>query len=263
MFKGQEIQSVKNFKLYAVGMEWSERLRKATEELGWSKAELSRRSGISYDNVNKYLRGDIAQPRGDAMDRLARAVGVDPRWLRDGPESLKPIAIDEVDGPVPVSTRRVPYGGSVGAGGFLPVEEYNQDLDGSEVPPSVIWVPGYDGIEQFAWRVKGTSMNERGIVEGMWVVAAKYMDYLDKIGELYNGQVVIVERLRHGGSEIERTIKEVQFARGGMRLIPRSTDKSHREIFVPLDAEADNDTEEVRVLAVALSWTHVELRYPR
>jgi len=65
-------------------MHWSERLNKRVEELGWTKQELSRRSGISYDRINKYMRGDVDNPRGDVPERLAAAIGVEPVWLGYG-----------------------------------------------------------------------------------------------------------------------------------------------------------------------------------
>ena len=63
---------------------WTDRLNDTLRQSGWSKTELARRSGVNYDSLNKYLDGKVAQPRGDIMHRLARALGVDTTWLRDG-----------------------------------------------------------------------------------------------------------------------------------------------------------------------------------
>ena len=63
---------------------WSDRLQDTLRRSGWSKTELARRSGVNYDSLNKYLTGKVAQPRGDSLPRLARALGVDAAWLRDG-----------------------------------------------------------------------------------------------------------------------------------------------------------------------------------
>jgi hypothetical protein len=87
----------------------------------------------------------------------------------------------------------------------------------------------------------------------MWVVAGTYSDYVDRVGDVDNGQYVIVERTRFGGSERELTLKEVQFTRGGMRLIPRSLNLRHKELFIPLDHKADGDEETVRILAVVFA----------
>lgn len=64
--------------------EWSRRLEQKRREKGWSKAELQRRSGLSYDDVSKYSKGAVKQPRYDKMETLAEALGVSLRWLRDG-----------------------------------------------------------------------------------------------------------------------------------------------------------------------------------
>ncbi len=63
---------------------WSDRLQDTLRRTGWSKTELARRSGVNYDSLNKYLTGRVAQPRGDILHRLARALGVNAAWLRDG-----------------------------------------------------------------------------------------------------------------------------------------------------------------------------------
>lgn len=65
-------------------MEWFERLQARVRELGWSKRELHRRSDVPYDSVVKYLKGDVDNPRGDILDKLATAVGVTEVWLRYG-----------------------------------------------------------------------------------------------------------------------------------------------------------------------------------
>ena len=69
--------------------DWKIRLNDAFRATGWSKAELARRSGIQYDSLNKYLAGKVEHPRGDSLPRLARSLGVNPVWLRDGTGSQK------------------------------------------------------------------------------------------------------------------------------------------------------------------------------
>ena len=65
-------------------VKWWHRLKLRMYDLGWSKAELSRRSGVAYDSINKYLRGVVDKPRGDILDQLSNAVGRDSRWLLFG-----------------------------------------------------------------------------------------------------------------------------------------------------------------------------------
>jgi 7-cyano-7-deazaguanine reductase len=63
---------------------WKKRLQESFSATGWTKAELSRRSGVQYDSLSKYLDGKVEQPRGDALLKLAGTLGVDLSWLRDG-----------------------------------------------------------------------------------------------------------------------------------------------------------------------------------
>mgnify|MGYP001212234833 CR=1 FL=1 len=68
---------------------WEKRLQKSFKATGWSKAELSRRSGVQYDSLSKYLYGKVEQPRGDNLLKLAKALGVDLAWLRDGTRPMR------------------------------------------------------------------------------------------------------------------------------------------------------------------------------
>jgi 3,4-dihydroxy 2-butanone 4-phosphate synthase / GTP cyclohydrolase II len=49
-----------------------------------SMAELSRRSGVGYENIVKYLRGDVDHPRGENLARIADALGLSEAELRYG-----------------------------------------------------------------------------------------------------------------------------------------------------------------------------------
>jgi SOS-response transcriptional repressor LexA len=150
----------------------------------------------------------------------------------------------------PVPTGSLQYGGKVSAGAWQTEDDFNQDVEG--VPPTIPRHAGYPKLPQVAWKVAGNSMNERGIVDGMWAVGVSYIDWVDHVGELTNGDLVVVERRRAQDSERELTVKEVQFARRGMRLVPRSTDPSYKEFFVDLDESADPEVENIRITGVVL-----------
>jgi transcriptional regulator with XRE-family HTH domain len=129
------------FQDYAGGMDWKQRLNETFAETGWSKAELGRRSGVSYDNVIKYLAGAVDQPRGDTLSKLATALGVDPLWLEKG---IDP-DVDETE---------VPVMGYVGAGGEV-------DPDFEQVPPEgmrQVTIPMRLPKEMVAFEVTGSSM---------------------------------------------------------------------------------------------------------
>ena len=63
---------------------WTARLISAWERSGWTKAELARKSGVPKHSVYKYLAGRVKQPRGDVLNDLADALGVERLWLREG-----------------------------------------------------------------------------------------------------------------------------------------------------------------------------------
>lgn len=121
-----------------IGMTWHQRLERRRKALGWSKAELSRRSDLPYDSINKYLRGEVDQPRGDALERLAEAMGLRPAWLRDG------------DG---AQLSRIPVVGVISAGeAWLPIDDHPKGGGLDEISFDL------DDADPIAIRVRGTSM---------------------------------------------------------------------------------------------------------
>lgn len=77
-----------------MNLEWAERLNGWLAEAGWSVAEYARRVNadggpeISEYSIRKYLDGKVAQPRGNAMDRLARPFGKTGLQLLTGLERI-------------------------------------------------------------------------------------------------------------------------------------------------------------------------------
>ena len=65
-------------------VQWAKRLKEALRQSGWTKTELARRSGVNYASLIKYLAGNVEQPRGDSLPRLAKSLGVTDLWLREG-----------------------------------------------------------------------------------------------------------------------------------------------------------------------------------
>ncbi|OWU61285.1 hypothetical protein CEJ88_16015, partial [Staphylococcus aureus] len=131
-------------------MKWWERLQQRIDELGWSKAELSRRADINYDSINKYLRGDIDNPRGNVLEKIARTIDRSVLWLRDGIEQSE-AELNRIGGRmVPIRTA-----GTVEAGAFREVDEFDQ------AEPDEIYLPPdskYPNARQMAFVVAGDSM---------------------------------------------------------------------------------------------------------
>lgn len=221
----------------------------------WEETEVTRGAvgnwehdkGISRDNLMA-----ISRKFGVSLDWLANGAGGPPERVPTFPRSETEAHSETPPrSPMAIPSGRVPYAGKVRAGAFLEADDYfNQDP--GDVPDYVPRHPAYPHLAQRAWHVEGDSMTLAGIADGMWAVAAPYLDYVDKVGELDNGNFVVVERALQGGSKLEVTVKEVQFARKGMRLVPRSTNPEHKEFFIPLDEGADNDVEQIRIVDVVL-----------
>ncbi|MGI8390514.1 helix-turn-helix domain-containing protein [Brucella anthropi] len=224
-------------------MKWWERLQQRIDELGWSKAELSRRSGINYDSINKYLRGDIDNPRGNILEKLAETIERSVLWLRDGIEQSE-AELSRIGGRmVPVRTA-----GTVEAGAFREVDEFDQgEPDEIYLPPDT----KYPNARQMAFVVAGDSMNNldpRPILPGDRAVCVAYADIASEV-KLRDGMVVVVQRQRDGGHFREWSIKQIELYEDRTVFAPRSTNPKHKPIVVPRDFDADSG-EEVEVIAI-------------
>ena len=68
------------------------RLRKALEDKGITRSELSRISGVGKSDITYYLKGRYV-PKQDKCYMLAKALDVDPGWLMTG---IEPVADEEL-----------------------------------------------------------------------------------------------------------------------------------------------------------------------
>ncbi len=217
-------------------MTWWKRLDQRRQELGWSGAELARRAGIPYANINKYLNGKIEQPRGEEMQKLALAIGKSALWLRDGLE------LSDVEA-APIEGRLLPVAvvGKVEAGTFREVD----DMDQSE--RELLSLPADDRFPSarlMAFDVSGDSMNElrpRPILPGDRVICVSYEDVAYD-APLRDGMVVVVERTRDGGQTREWSVKQIELYQDRTEFHPRSTNPKHKPIIVPRDPSADQGT---------------------
>lgn len=66
---------------------WWVRLRAQLAHLGWSQAELARRSGLSHDSIRQYTCGAVDTPPIATVRALAAALSVSPGWLMFGDEA--------------------------------------------------------------------------------------------------------------------------------------------------------------------------------
>ncbi|MCM2455325.1 helix-turn-helix domain-containing protein [Rhizobium sp. CG4] len=224
-------------------MKWWERLAEEIKALGWSKAELSRRSEISYDNINKYLGGDVDQPRGDTLERLALAIGRTEQWLRDGADDgVKVTTL------YPLDLVPVPVVGKVEAGAFRQVDELDQSEAHTLSMPRDTRFPN---ARLMAFDVSGDSMNNlspRPIFPGDRIICVAFEDVAHEV-PLRDGMVVVVERTTLGGHIREWSVKQIELYQDRTEFHPRSTSSKHKPIVVDQNFWQD-DGSEVSVIAV-------------
>ncbi|PLU83504.1 phage repressor protein [Sinorhizobium medicae] len=236
-YKADDFQTGKYFRKYDAAMSWWKRLDERRKELGWNKAELARRSGIPYDNINKYLRGEIEQPRGDVLETLARTIKRPLLWLRDG--------IEVEGGELVPAPGRLVAGALVGkaeAGTFREVDAFDQaEREVIAVPPD----ERFPNARILVFDVAGDSMNDlrpRPILDGDRLICVAYEDVAHE-AVLRDGMVVVVERTRDGGQTREWSVKQVEIYQGRTEFHPRSTNPKHKPIVVERDVFADDGSQ--------------------
>jgi len=220
-------------------------LRRLRESKGWTHEEAADRFGLSRSGYVKLERAE----RRLSDKHIAKAVQI---YGVQSNEVLGEATLTQVK---ENSTETPPFAGFVQAGTFLAVDEYFQQ-DGYDVPSDVVRRGEYSRVRQYAYQVRGDSLNAVGIEDGMWVVAADAVDFIDTYGDIESGSLVVVERTRSQGAERELTIKEIRYYRDHYELHPKSTNPEHKPIIIS-HSTAPADDIEVKVIGVLLSATRV------
>lgn len=65
-------------------MTWQKRLQQLRKQNDLSLKDLAIRANVRYDNLYKIEKGLIENPRGDTIEKLAQALGVNEQFLRFG-----------------------------------------------------------------------------------------------------------------------------------------------------------------------------------
>lgn len=220
------------------------RLRELRESRGWTIEEAAEKFGLSRSGYVKIERGDRGLKERYIL-AAAEVFGVPPAAI------IADKAEPALGPAVARSGTAPPFGGFPQAGSWAAVDEYFQQ-DVYDVPEFVLRHPSYAKVRQYAYQVRGNSMDRAGIEDGMWVVAADALEFVDKYRETESGDLVVVERTRFQGAERELTIKEVRYYRDRMELLPRSSDPDFKPIIVPIKGDAD-DGVEVKIIGVVLT----------
>lgn len=190
---------------------FADRLQQALDASGMSRAELARASGVDKSRITRYLQG-LYLAKHDAVDALAKALGVSAEWLQgasDDPrprtdaarpaETRRPVVIPPGFEPVPRMVKK-PLIGDIACGDPITAEQ--NVVDYVEVP---------EGVNcDFCLRCHGDSMIDAHIQDGDVV-------YIRCQPEVNDGEIAAV---RIGE---EATLKRVYYDGHSLTLMPCNT----------------------------------------
>lgn len=200
------------------------KIRGAMNANGWTQQDVAQRVGVSQATVHRWLTGTEPEGRNrDALLELIGSAGSQPRSA---------------------GAEWVSFAGTAQAGVFVDVDLHTNDH------PKVVAIapdPRYRRARQYAWRVRGDSMDRAGLHDGMWALGVEFVDFAEHYRDVEDGDVVVVERLRFDGQERELTVKRFRREKDGVALVPDSTNPAHKAIFIPADGEIVG--EQIRILA--------------
>lgn len=237
-----------------------ERIKQAREEAGLSQSRLAKLIGVTRNAVSLW-ENDENDPATDKIRPLAEYLDKSPDWIISGKEDFhERLRKQQRDAETralakrfetnnwdpPASDDGLLYAGTVEAGAFRDVELYT-DLDEQRrvaVPKDFV----FPGVRQYAWDVKGDSMNLANILEGMYVIGADYIDFERVYGQPNNGDLVIVQRASADGA-LELTVKELHGFADRYELRPKSTNPKHKPIIIMRGVDEHVST---RLVAIVL-----------
>lgn len=144
------------------------------------------------------------------------------------------------------TVKSVDVRGITKAGSWVEIEDFeNEDFLGAKIPS----VPGeWEHLDQFAYKVSGSSMDADRIFDGDYVIC---VNYFDARGRLHDGDCVVVERYKN--SAVERSVKIVELHGKEAHFCPRSTNPAFKPIVVKRESiNAEDCPVEVRVVALVI-----------
>jgi SOS-response transcriptional repressor LexA len=225
-----------------------DRIRQRLDELKKSPRKASLDAGLSADAIRGIFRNPDSSPSVGTIEKLAAALETTADWLAFGDEKqvFDVVALEAT--PSDGQIISIPIVGIAEAGAFREVIEYN------DVEPEYLFAerdPDFPRARMFAMKIAGDSMNdaEPPILPGSRVICVDF----DETGlPLAEGMLVVIERSRDEGQMLEWSIKEVEIHEDRVEYCPRSTNKGHRPIVVPYNADPE-DTRMIRVMGLVRS----------
>lgn len=167
--------------------------------------------------------------------RIAEEVGASLDWLATG--TGKPFADEPLTTPLNKTDKldQIPVTGFVKAGVWQDITDSGGDDEMQEFVPSS---SDYPASWQFALIVDGNSINKVAS-HGDRLVC---LDLIKSRVDLFDGDLVIIERNRFGGQMIERTAKRLRKTINGYELWPDSSDPAYQETIPYQTDNADDDS---------------------
>lgn len=221
-------------------VEIGRRLREARVAAGFKSAKAAAASlGVPYPTYSQHENGTRGIVR--EAELYARRYRVTLDWLMRGKGPGPSEAANENKEPgglVPITKNvdQIPVSGRVAANTWLDVEDTIIDYDNVEYVPSL---SGYPVQWQFAYRVDGNCLNKVA-KHGSVLVCLNIIASGD---DVFEDDLVIVQRARFGGQMIERTAKRVRRTSRGIELWPDSTDPAHQEPIALEDSSSEIDVQ--------------------
>lgn len=214
------------------------RITEARERAGF-KTRKSAADALGMKPSTYYGYEDVEashMPSREAIQKLAKKFRVTTDWLLSGRSQVEKFTDS-------VSVKTAPVRGVVAAGAWLEADMFD-DIEHEEVP----FRPGqFPGLEQFAYRISGNSVDLVRLHDGDYAICVSYWEARHALAD---NDTVIVERRR--GGEIERTCKVLKVTAEGYELWPRSSNpKWQTPIKVTRDHQPE-DGVEIEIIALVI-----------
>ena len=198
-----------------------------------SGRELSKRAGLSENAVGMILKGEVRSPRMDTLTSIFASVG----------EGL-PTTLIGSGGVAGETEEDLEVVGTVEAGVFRQRDELIDETYTVAFPRD----RRFPHAQQYAYRVRGDSMDRLGILDGGYI---RVINFEDSGLSLKPDMIVVVQRTVGDGALVELTCKQVEHNGRAWRLCPRSNNPRHK--VIEMAYEDDSTVEVIGVVTAAFT----------
>lgn len=256
-----------------------ERIQSRLDELGKSPRAASIESGMSPTAIRDLFRRPDNSPTLETIRKLSIGLETTPEWLIfgrsdlgafGGAPSVTPVDVqngsagrsDESSASeVRAKMVAADHGGRVEAGSFRSVDEFS---DEPPAPVAVAQDREFPTAPLVVFDVGGDSMNDlkpRPILAGDRVICIPFPWLEDKL-TLRDGMVVVVEQTSDDGRYRERSVKQLELYEDRREFHPRSTNRAHKPIVVPMFTARDPSEEDGRKVEIIALVRRIENDVP-